>query len=72
MNSEEEFVADAIDVNAVAQERQQDATEDDMDDENTNTPNETEDQIDAEPLSEDAEIPFLYKDYPGTGVTPQY
>ena len=66
-NCEEEYLEDAIDQNIVARERKQDATEDVIDDNSgiIDTQSETENQVDAEPLSDDVDIPFLYEDHPG-------
>ena len=67
INCEEEYLEDAIDQNIVARERKQDATEDVIGDNSgiTDTQSETENQVDAEPLSDDVDIPFLYEDHQG-------
>ena len=57
---------DAIDVKIAAQERQQDAAEDDSSDEECGTPSENEELGYDEPLIKDAYIPFELKENEGS------
>ena len=62
-SDEEECLEEAIDSKVVAQERKQDAAEDDINEDDSpivNTQSNTDDSDDDEPLTDDVDIPFYY------------
>ncbi|CAB4032069.1 Hypothetical predicted protein, partial [Paramuricea clavata] len=61
---EEGCSVDSIDRKVAARERQQDAVEDDIMEDDLYTPSQVEDLDDNEPLTNDIKIPFLYKKNP--------